>query len=1201
MTFRMKAVAGLATLAMAVRGLAGCAAAEEKSPAPAFSWQKPHAKVLPTGDLRWDPQPFVFEAGDAVLYIDFASGDDANVGTSKDKAWKRHPWDPAFAGPAGSGAGVDTYVFKGGVVYRGSLQVPAGTKGTAARPIRLTRDPAWGDGEAVLCGSEQVKGWKQGADHSDIPDAAKVWWVDLDFAPRCVWMVQPDGEVVRITLARTPNWEITNPDDIRNEWWTWKNPKKPFDNYIEVAGGRRHLAFDKEHVNESHPDAYYKDAILWTTKGWVMGSPFPTRVLMVDREQGALAFRGQWGGISYKIIRGCRYYLEDKPHYLDAPGEFWFHRKGDGGRLYLRLPGDADPSAAHVEVARRIRVIESAGMSHVRIAGLTFRFTNVFWDLTAIPAWLKEANKDVDAGCVRVLGSGRDICVANCRFEHVHRGVRMKAVGKQDALDGIVVRDNVFRHTDYGAVEIADGANYGDVHPPIGRLYDVRVMRNRFEYVGLRPSRFGQGQCLTLSYPETAEVAGNVLDRVYAAGVNVFGGKASGARTYRPLCRLLIHHNKVTDSLLNVDDFGGIETWQGGPAYVFNNISGNPGGYRNWDHVLNPDNDNRFGHAYYLDGAFKNYHFNNIAWGKSKGPAGPLANTSAFQEIHSYQNTFFNNTIYNVVKGSRRQAPHAGRNKFLGNVWQGVGAWVFRHARPAKSKPAGNEAHAGPQKEQFALETNAYAGNVFYDVSDTFAVFEPSGRWHEDLAAFREALEACGALASDVGVVAEAPPLPGAAGHDFRLADGSAAVDRGVRVFVPWGLKAVVGEWHFTRCQKDPTRILDEHWIMTPHHVKRDTYYKRPMYPLKAVGIGAADYLRGPLEDWTDGALRLNGKGQYAVLAAADLARPFAYETTEKQSGGWVEATVPTLAAVGQRFEVPLKVNEAPAGQKIAAHLHWMKKDRFGGFNAWGGEAKPAEPGKTVTFAFTPTEKPGLDRFTLTVFLTPTGEWEDHTRVAHVEIARADSADAAASAKTKAVSLGGGEQAVRKAVGPEDLPSPAVDDSNFLIEVYFKTEPGHTGGGLVSRSDGKTGYELFLDGGGRVTFRVGGSGGVSAGTRAKVNDGKWHHVVAECDHKAGALRVYLDGKQAVDLRGEPIEGSLANRADLLVGRRSDGTCLAGTLEFVRIALGTLADARTTIDELYAWEFDGPCLRDFCGRAPAGDRRDAGALESTGDR
>jgi hypothetical protein len=46
---------------------------------------------------------------------------------------------------------------------------------------------------------------------------------------------------------------------------------------------------------------------------------------------------------------------------------------------------------------------------------------------------------------------------------------------------------------------------------------------------------------------------------------------------------------------------------------------------------------------------------------------------------------------------------------------------------------------------------------------------------------------------------------------------------------------------------------------------------------------------------------------------------------------------------------------------------------------------------------------------------------------------------------------------------------------------------------------------------------------------------------------------------------------------------------------MRIALGILKDAKTDIKELYAWQFDGPFLRDFTGRKPKG-KRDAGALE-----
>jgi hypothetical protein len=39
----------------------------------------------------------------------------------------------------------------------------------------------------------------------------------------------------------------------------------------------------------------------------------------------------------------------------------------------------------------------------------------------------------------------------------------------------------------------------------------------------------------------------------------------------------------------------------------------------------------------------------------------------------------------------------------------------------------------------------------------------------------------------------------------------------------------------------------------------------------------------------------------------------------------------------------------------------------------------------------------------------------------------------------------------------------------------------------------------------------------------------------------------------------------------------------------------LADAETTIGELYEWQTNGPVKYDFAGNAPVG-RRDAGALE-----
>ena len=130
---------------------------------------------------------------------------------------------------------------------------------------------------------------------------------------------------------------------------------------------------------------------------------------------------------------------------------------------------------------------------------------------------------------------------------------------------------------------------------------------------------------------------------------------------------------------------------------------------------------------------------------------------------------------------------------------------------------------------------------------------------------------------------------------------------------------------------------------------------------------------------------------------------------------------------------------------------------------------------------------------------------------------------------------------------------------------------------------------------GQVSFQVSGEGvAAQAESKTKVNDGRWHHVLVEADRQARTLAVYVDGRK--DASGAGVDGtvSLANESDVHVGGTPSGRHLDGAIDFLRIAQGTLADAETTIEELYAWEFDGPQLRDFTGRKPAG-ARDAGAV------
>ncbi|MFW5870301.1 MAG: hypothetical protein ACOCVL_01410, partial [Candidatus Sumerlaeota bacterium] len=287
-------------------------------PAAEFSWQQPHAKVLPTGDLEWAPRPFVFEKGDSIRYIDFKDGNDANAGESPQEPWKHHPWDKRADGKAAAHSGPTTYIFKRGVIYRGELTVKE--SGSPEQPNRLTSDPSWGEGEARFYGSRLVTGWQRGA-HPKTPDGDQVWYADINFTPRHVWMVDADETITPLVLARTPNWDLhADPRSPVAEWFTWQNPKwwDAKASTTQVKGRKMHLCFDKKNLTEDAD--YYEGAYVWTQWGTMMGGPYPTRVMEFDAKRKALAFEGPWEGDSYQVRKGNRYYLEDKPHYLDQDG-----------------------------------------------------------------------------------------------------------------------------------------------------------------------------------------------------------------------------------------------------------------------------------------------------------------------------------------------------------------------------------------------------------------------------------------------------------------------------------------------------------------------------------------------------------------------------------------------------------------------------------------------------------------------------------------------------------------------------------------------------------------------------------------------------------------------------------------------------------------------------------------------------------------
>ena len=191
-------------------------------------------------------------------------------------------------------------------------------------------------------------------------------------------------------------------------------------------------------------------------------------------------------------------------------------------------------------------------------------------------------------------------------------------------------------------------------------------------------------------------------------------------------------------------------------------------------------------------------------------------------------------------------------------------------------------------------------------------------------------------------------------------------------------------------------------------------------------------------------------------------------------------------------------------------HLHWLKAQGWGGFDTLARSTPDAKSGGTFRFTIKPGAHEGLDAYSLLVGLSPNGQWDSNVRNATLRIPSGKPAAAMPS----------------RFPGPHD-----TENNSFLVEAVFRSDASKGGSVLVSCL-GERGYELGVDAAGAIQFRVKADAEATVVSPASVADGRWHHVIAECDRTAGALRLYLDGRRIAEksaaLRAPP--AAMANCA-----------------------------------------------------------------------
>ncbi len=1033
-----------------------------------------------TTDIKWIPQPFQFKAGSSVRYIDFASGDDAKTGDSKEAAWKHHPWDAMATGAAAANKGVHTYVFKGGVTYRGQLK--GEESGTEAEPIRLTRDPSWGTGPAILAGSESVPAgsWKKiapgDAKTAGLPpeSAGKVWMAEIGkaFEPWALWTVSAEGKRERLNLARWPNWKIEHPYNHFTQWFKVDKAKAGFPRTTisaDVLKGYDKDAFKGATIWVDHPNTSAEFTIMGPVSSSVGGYDPATGTLHPELNHPARA----------PAVKSP-FFLENKAWFLDEAGEWYFDK--ESGRLYVWLAGDADPNRIAVEVAHHLITLELVGARHVEISGLTFNGGNSIDPKKAVDVGnYKIPENFALMSAIRLLGDCRSIHISNIAVtQTAGGGIANMVTSKDDLVSDIWITDSEFTYLDNDGICLYRGFSWRLAETqPKARLTDVHILRNKMYDIGRRGmSPSSAGKAIDLNGPEVCDVSGNVIEFVAAHGINVNGGRPvagmmGGSAPETPLIRIQVRQNKVKDALLYKTDFGNIEFWQTGPCYIYGNISINPIG---WIAHRGQYHKNE---AFYFDHGLKGYLFNNIGWSDDLAEANKgIIGDTFYKDVRTHWNMMFQNTSMNFRNHYAHEGTAGDQQQIIGNLMLStadIGGFISYWRLGEASEVAISRNLIWGRYENFYKR---FRGDTFRTIGELQASLAGSEMF----------------LAKDVGWVTDEKPVIDPAKRDFRLTDNSAAIDRGARVFVPWSLYGNVGEWYFRLMPKTPGEILS--YDLYPQEFTSSFELLRldgdmPDNRLVGEGFTEADYGPGVLEDWTEkSALRFDGS-KTLVLPNKRLI---------------------------EDFEIMPKVKKVRAGTKKEPE----------------GEKKVPE-GKKIT---------GTDRRTV-----------------------------------------------------------RMGTNNFSLEAVLLRDAAGKAGNLAAKTDGTTGYALGLtdEGKPRVTLQAGGQKLDFVGAAA-LTPGVWHHVLAEVDRAKGEVILHIDGSTEKATAAGAMFGSdvsLDNGADFVVG-----SGFVGALDFLRVSRGTLADAETTIDELMSWQFNGPAVHDFTGRAITGKRRDIGALEhpsATGEK
>ncbi len=318
----------------------------------------------------------------ATYYVDFADGDNTADGRSPETAWQHSPGDRnATDNPAEVGLEPgDTVLFKGGVVYHGSISIDV--SGGPDNPITFDGNTGgtFGEGRAILDGGRVIEDWKRCESPDDAggnPLWEDIFYADVDVdissnfdhgqfvahrdAPRdrqAPWQRLPliDGEERLLPISQDPKPSDPFYPDLPGDFLESQHE-------LEVSDESSILT-DEENLDAEDED-YYDGKFIGVHGG--NNHVYFALVEGFDPDEHRL-YLPHFQPSTY---RQTRYAFYNNVRLIDTPGEWSIKPLGDGrSRIHL-LPErleDGEPANVGFPVYGT-GISVNNGASHLRIGG----------------------------------------------------------------------------------------------------------------------------------------------------------------------------------------------------------------------------------------------------------------------------------------------------------------------------------------------------------------------------------------------------------------------------------------------------------------------------------------------------------------------------------------------------------------------------------------------------------------------------------------------------------------------------------------------------------------------------------------------------------------------------------------------------------------------------------------------------------------